>query len=300
MPTPLTILHFNDLHGRLDQLPRLFTLARRERERALAAGRRVLLLDAGDSSDRRQWASAATHGRANYSLLAAMGVQATVLGNAEPYWGRAALARLVQSAGFPVLAANLVNGADPTQSAVPGLLASTLLDLDGYAVGVVGLTQAFPDAYLPAGYGLLDPAVVLRRELDGLRGKGAKLVILLSHLGLTRTPFGAASEPPGAWHDDDVAAAFPDLPVIVGGHTHSELSQPQRTHQTVIGQAGCFGQWLGRLDVEVDDATGAVTAYTGRLIAVDHSVPRDPTIQGTLELVEEEAQRIGGHKPSAS
>ncbi|MCC7358757.1 MAG: metallophosphatase [Anaerolineales bacterium] len=298
MPTPLTILHLNDLHAHLDQLPRLFTLTRRERERAQAAGRRVLLLDAGDSSDRRQWASAATHGRANYSLLAAMGVQAAVLGNAELSWGRPALARLVQSAAFPVLAANLVDGADSSQPAVPGLLASTRLDLDGFSIGVLGLTQAYPAVYGPAGYGLLDPAAVLRRELGQLRGQGARLVILLSHLGLTRTPFGAASEPPGAWHDDDVAAAFPDLPVIVGAHTHTELHQPQRSLQTVIVQAGCFGQWLGRLDLDVDDA-GALNAYSGRLIPCDPTVPRDPTIQGTLELVEEEAQRLGAPKPTA-
>ncbi|MGH2523828.1 MAG: hypothetical protein ACRDH2_15085, partial [Anaerolineales bacterium] len=32
--TRLTILHFNDLHGRLDRLPGLFTLAQRARAEA--------------------------------------------------------------------------------------------------------------------------------------------------------------------------------------------------------------------------------------------------------------------------
>src|SRR5687767_194778 len=114
----LTILHFNDLHGRLEQLPRLFALAQRERAQALAGGRHVLLLDAGDSSDRAQWESDITKGRANFSLLEAMGADATVIGNGEALqWGRAALARLVAAVRFPVLAANLVDCAQPEQLA---------------------------------------------------------------------------------------------------------------------------------------------------------------------------------------
>src|ERR1700720_2934933 len=126
----LTLLHFNDLHGRLEQMPRLFHLARRERAAAQADGRQVLLLDGGDSSDRQRWECEVTQGRANYSLLEAMGVQASVPGNGEVLnWGRPALARIVSSVGFPILAANLAGGA------VPGLKSSILLDLGGFALG---------------------------------------------------------------------------------------------------------------------------------------------------------------------
>src|SRR5438093_638327 len=129
----LTILHFNDLHGRLDRMPRLFSLIQRERADAARAGRHVLLLDAGDSSERSQRESDVTKGRANFSLLEAMGVQATVVGNGEALqWGRTALARLVASVHFPVLAANLVDCADPTRLAVPGLLRSIMLKADGF------------------------------------------------------------------------------------------------------------------------------------------------------------------------
>src|SRR5262249_10245838 len=138
----LTILHFNDLHGRLEQLPRLFTLARRERAAAQAAGRQVLLLDGGDSSDRGRWECEVTQGRANYSLLEAMDVTAGVPGNAETLgWSRAALAKLAAAVDFPLLAANLVDGADPSQPAVAGLKSSILLDLGGFPLGLIGLTQ---------------------------------------------------------------------------------------------------------------------------------------------------------------
>lgn len=289
----LTLLHFNDLHGRLAQLPRLFTLIQRERAAAQAAGRQVLLLDGGDSSDQNEWASAVTQGRANFSLLEAMGVQASVVGNAELFWGKPALAKMVAAVDFPVLAANLVDAADPTQPAVPGLHGTVLLDLDGFALGLVGLTQTFGDEMGWAGYGVVDPAEALRRAVAGLRAEGAKLVVLLSHLGLTATPAASGKEPPNAWHDDDLAAAFPEIGVIVGGRTHTVLHQPLVIGGTVIVQAGGYGDYLGRLDLTVDDATGAVTDYEGRLIVCDRTVPLDPTIQGTLELVLEEAAKIG-------
>jgi 5'-nucleotidase len=290
----LTILHFNDLHGRLEQLPRLFTLIQRERAAAGRDGRQVLLLDGGDSSDRARWESDVTKGRANFSLLEAMGVQATVPGNAEALnWDRASLARLVASVHFPVLAANLVDGADPGRPAVPGLKGSVLLDLGGFSIGLIGLTQTFPEAFARLGYGAAEPETVLRREVDGLRAQGAKLIVLLSHLGLLASLDNQRTDKPArALHDDTVAAAFPEIGVIVGGHTHSELQSPMRKGNTIVVQAGDFGRYLGRLDLTLDEDNGAITAYSGRLIPCGADVPLDPTIQGTLELVIEEAGRI--------
>jgi 5'-nucleotidase len=290
----LTLLHFNDLHGRLEQLPRLFHLAQRERAESQAQGGQVLLLDGGDSSDRRRWECEVTQGRANYSLLEAMGVQAGVPGNGETLnWGQPALARMVASVGFPLLAANLVDNADTALLAVPGLKGSVLLDLGGFSLGVIGLTQTFPLDFQHYGYGVVDPRVVLRREIDGLRGQGARLLVLLSHLGLAASPAGAAGgEPPDALHDDIVAQDFPEIGVIVGGHTHSDLHAPVVVGQTVIVQAGDHGRYLGRLDLTVDDNTGTITEYFGRLILCGADVPTDPTIQGTLELVIEEAGRL--------
>ena len=286
----LTVLHFNDLHGRLEQLPRLFHLARRERAAAEAEGRQVLLFDAGDTSDRQRWECDVTQGRASYSLLEAMGVQASVPGNVETLsWGRAGLARMAAAVGFPVLAANLLAAEMPP---VPGLKGSVLLDLGGFRLGLVGLTQIFPADFTRAGYPVADSRLALRRELDHLRGQGVRFCLLLSHLGLTATPTGAAWEPAGALHDDQVAELFPEISVIVGGHTHSKLQSPLRKSNTLMVQAGDHGRYLGRLDLTVDDDTGAVTAYAGRLIACDAGVPLDPTIQGTLELVIEEAGRL--------
>src|SRR5260370_4341111 len=143
----LTLLHFNDLHGRLEQMPRLFQLARRERAAAQAQGQQVLLLDGGDSSDSGRWECAVTQGRANYSLLEAMGVQAGVPGNAETLnWGRPALAKMVAAVGFPGVASHLGDGPDPARPAAPALKGPVLLGPGAVPLGPGRADPAFPHA----------------------------------------------------------------------------------------------------------------------------------------------------------
>jgi 2',3'-cyclic-nucleotide 2'-phosphodiesterase (5'-nucleotidase family) len=290
----LTILHFNDLHGRLEQMPRLYRLMKRERAEAARAGRKVLVLDGGDSADPEVWACAVTRGRANYSLLEAMGVEATVLGNQEAiHWGRAALAKLVAAVHFPVLAANLVDEDDPDQPAVAGLRRSAVVDLDGFRLGLAGVTQEYPGRYERFGYTAREPAKALRRAVDELRAAGAKQIVLLSHLGVRLRPEDKLTgSGPDDLSDDRVAQAFPDIGVIVGGHSHTALEAPLVIGRTVIAQAGEQGQYLGRLDVDLDDETGTVTGHAGWLVPCGAEVPSDPTIVGTLELVREEAERV--------
>ncbi len=283
----LTILHFNDLHGRLDQLPRLYTLIDRERARARADGRHTLVLDGGDSSDRTCWESDLTKGRANYALLAAMNVDASVVGNGEALqWGRAALTRLIAGAAVPVLAANLVDCADAARPAVPGLRRSHVFAIDGRRVGLVGATAQYGGGYTRFGYDSIDPAPALRREVAELRGQGAQAIILLSHLG---SDHDFDTKDPQYYHDEDAARDVPDLTAIVGGHTHTRLAAPLVVAGVPIVQAGDYGQWLGRLDLDVDEDTGRARAFHGQLIACDQSVSPDPTISATLDLVREEA-----------
>ncbi len=294
----LTILHFNDLHGHVERLPRLFTLIQRAGAQARASGRQVLLLDGGDSSDRGQWESDVTKGRANFLLLEAMGVQATVLGNGEALqWGRQALSQLVGSVHFPVLAANLVDCARPEQLAVPGQLPSTVLDCAGLPLGVLGVTAVYPEGYERFGYCSSDPRAALRREIDALRARGARFILLLSHLGVALSREEKRNwVDPDAFTDEMAAAEFPDIGAIVGGHTHTALEAPLIVGRTPIVQAGDYGRWLGRLDLDLDDATGELCARAGQLIACGDDVPADPTIAGTLELVREEASRLLGQR----
>lgn len=290
----LRLLHFNDLHGRLEQMPRLATLIGTARREARAEGRAVLVLDGGDSSDRGVWESDITKGRANFALLEAIGVQASVVGNGEALqWGRAALEKLVGSVSFPVLAANLVDLAEPTRLAVPGLRGSAVLDCEGLRLGLVGITAVYANGYERFGYVSADPRPALRREIDALRAQGAQLLMLLSHSGVAPDPAQKATwRNPHEYTDEVIARDYPELAVIVGGHSHTSLAQPLVVGQTLIVQAGAYGQALGVLDLDVDEATGLVRGYQGRLLPCGPEASAEPTIAATLELATEEAGRL--------
>jgi 2',3'-cyclic-nucleotide 2'-phosphodiesterase (5'-nucleotidase family) len=288
----LTILHFNDLHGRLEQLPRLATLIQRERTEALTRGRTVLVLDGGDSSDRAVWESDITHGRANFAMLEAMGVQATVVGNGEALqWGRTALQKLVASVHFPVLAANLVDLADPSRLAVPGLQASCVIQADGFKIGIIGVTAVYTNGYDRFGYISTDPLPALQREVAALKTWGAHFILLLSHLGYATSEEKKTWLDPNAFTDDEAATACPEIGAIVGGHSHVLLEAPVMIGDIPIVQAGEYGRYLGRLDLDVNPDTGRVVRHEYCLLPTEDVLPAS-TISATEEFVREEASHL--------
>ncbi|MBI3242263.1 MAG: metallophosphatase [Chloroflexi bacterium] len=273
--TRLALLHTNDLHGQFDQMPRLMTLINRERALATAEGRALLLLDAGDSSERKIWESDVTQGRANFAMLDAMGCQATALGNNEGRWGLEALTKLVASAHFPVLAANLL----PPDSDEPpaGLRTHTWFEIGDLKIAVVGLTSEDKPKLYERLHCRPRPAIEALRDLiPRLRHEGAHLILLLSHLGISS--------------DRKLAAAVPGIHVILGGHSHTFLEQPQRVRKTLIAQLGPNGDFLGRLDLTLDSATRQITSTSYAAIPCGPDVPPDPTLSGLLELVRFEAE----------
>jgi len=283
------LLHFNDVHARLDRFPLLCTLIGQARAEATSARRPVLVFDAGDSSDRASWESDITKGRINFSLLASMGVQASVIGNAEAQqWGRGALADLVTSVPFPLLAGNLVDFADQSRLAVNGLLGHCILRAGDLRVGVIGVTAPMAlGGYERFGYTATDPVRVIRRELEALRAEGASLLVLLSHLGAEPLPPTIGPGP----IDEQIAAACPDLHVVVGGHTHTQLTQPLVVGKTLIVQAGAMGEFLGRLDLDIDPESATIRTYKYTLLATE-GVPPEVTLEARLEQLRTEAAAL--------
>lgn len=239
----LTFLHSNDIHGRLEGLARLTTLARREQAQAEAEGRKVFRWDAGDAFDRRFEECRLTRGESLAPVLTASGVTLQTLGNDIGVgYSMTAVTRMARRAGYAILAANLRDGDGPV---VEGLSAGVLLDgPDGLKIGVFGLTDPFGGIYRV--YGLHTPDVhdVACRTVAELREAGAGLVVLLSHLGLAA--------------DAELAAAVSGIDLIIGGHSHNLLPQGERVGETLIVQAGQFAEHLGRVDLDVGKREGCL------------------------------------------
>ena len=94
------------------------------------------------------------------------------------------------------------------------------------------------------GWRFLAPDVALA---DVLGTVPAMPTIVLSHLGLDA--------------DRKVAANWPQLAAILGGHTHATLAQPEMVNNIPIAHPGAYAQHVGRLELSVENGTTRVAAY---------------------------------------
>jgi sulfur-oxidizing protein SoxB len=136
----------------------------------------------------------------------------------------------------------------------------TLKQINGVPVAIVG--QAFP--YTPIAnpgylvpdwtFGIREPE--LQKAVDEARGKGAQVVILLSHNGMDV--------------DLKLAGRVTGIDAILGGHTHDGVPQPVEVKNakgvTLVTNAGSNGKFLGVLDLDVKG--GKVAGWKYRLLPV--------------------------------
>ncbi len=260
--THLTILHTNDIHGRVQQLARIATLAQQIRGAVAARGGYCALWDCGDVEDPSLFESSMTKGSSVMALLRAAGYDQAVLGNASAVrYGPQIVPDLAARFGQPILCANMI---DPdTNRLFHGLEPFTVQAFGDVKVGIIGLTAPMA-IYSAFKVRMGDPVAMLPDLVAQARARGAQTVILLSHLG---SP-----------DDQKVAAQVAGVDLILGGHDHKELYPPLRVNDTLIAQAGDYGRFLGRLDLEIDPATGKIADYGGALLPVGEEVQPDPGV----------------------
>jgi 2',3'-cyclic-nucleotide 2'-phosphodiesterase (5'-nucleotidase family) len=269
----LTILHTNDLHGRVPQLTRIAALVRQIRREVEAAGGYCLYVDAGDSEDTTLLESSLTKGSSMNAMLRGAGCEYVALGNAIPLrYGPQAIADMAKHFGRPLLCANIL---DETDKLVAGLEPFTIHNFGSFQLGILGATD--PMKIYESIFHLRPkkPDDIFPDLIQQVRGRGAQTILLLSHLSLKE--------------DKRVAEEIAGVDVIIGGHSHDALNPPLDVNGTVVAQAGDFGRFLGRLDLEIDPVSGKVTHFEGTLLPVEESIPPDPE---TVAAVETERARV--------
>lgn len=304
----LTVLHTNDFHSRLQPInrfdvtcsareiaerqcaggtARLVTKVREIRQEAALAGRGVLLLDGGDQF---QGSLLYTHhrGAAELQGMKMVGYDAMTLGNHEFDNGPEVLARFIEGAStgraIAVVSANVDASRDRHLRDLVRPYA--VIEVAGRQVGVIGLTTETTSTVSSPGRDIrLRPALEAAREaVAALSRDGITSIIAVTHLGLP--------------DDLDLARAVPGIDLVVGGHSHTLLSNtlpgaagPYPVIATAadgtavpVVQAGSGGRYLGRIDVTFDGA-GKVVAWTGDTIALDDTVAEDgPTREAVAVL----------------
>ncbi len=197
--------------------------------------------------------SSITKGRSQIHLLNLYNLDAFVLGNHEFDYGQYVLDSALEGANFDVLSANVFYEPKNYTMGKPYVTK----EVNGVKIGIIGLTAfELPELVLPENLAetrMLNEDSVVADAISKLKSDGADMIMLLTHIGLDK--------------DKEMAMKFyPDLDVIVGGHTHTALQNPVIQDGVIIVQAGAHGRYLGKLDLQIDTDKDTVTYHFGELI----------------------------------
>ncbi len=69
----------------------------------------------------------------------------------------------------------------------------------------------------------------------------------------------------GFFRDEEIAAEFEGIDVILGAHTHHVLQRGKRVLGTLLAQAGKHGSYVGKVIVDFDTAKGQIVESTATL-----------------------------------
>ena len=243
--------------------------------RLRASRPQALLLDGGDT-----WQGSATslwtRGQDMIDAQKLLGVD-VMTGHWEFTYGAARVREVVERdfAGKIDFVAQNVATADFGD---PVFAPYVIRTLGGVPVAIVG--QAFP--YTPIAnpryfvsewtFGLQEES--LQKVVDEARGKGAQVVVLLSHNGMDV--------------DLKLASRVRGIDAILGGHTHDGVPQPILVDhpggRTLVTNAGSHGKFLAVLDFSVKG--GKVDDYRYRLLPVfSHLLHPDEAMEAHIARV---------------
>ena len=278
--TTISILATTDIHGHLEALPWIAGHIRVLRDVRRADGGGVLLVDAGD-----MWQgtleSNLSEGGAIVRAFNALRYDAATIGNHEFDFGplgpntvprtptdnpTGVIEQRATEARFPLLAANLTRR-DGSAWTPRNVRPSTMVTIAGVRIGIVGVTTiGTPQATDPRNLVRLRVTPlkdVIAREAERLRASGATVIVVLAHAGGRCDAFTDPDDLSTCRPQSEVIQLARALPaglvdVIAAGHTHFGMAH--RVNGIAIVQAFNDGRALGRVDLEIDRATGHATS----------------------------------------
>jgi len=87
-----------------------------------------------------------------------------------------------------------------------------------------------------------------------------------------------------------IARAFPEIRLIISGHTHKDLKAPIREGSTTIVRTGSFGRFVGRIDL--DFTNHKLSRMTEHLIAAKGVVPDPEAVKDAAPYVSKVEQQM--------
>lgn len=295
----LTILHINDWHSRIESNNKFESTCSAEEEgkgecfggaarlvtaiadrRKALDGQNVLLLNGGDNFQGSLFYTT-YKGTAEAEFLNQMKFDAMTVGNHEFDDGEEVLVPFLDEVNFPVLSANV--HPDAKSKVGDKIKPSIVVEVGGHKIGIIGaVANDTPELASPGPNITFDEDMkAIAAEVEKLKAEGVDKIIALTHVGYPR--------------DKEAIARIPGVDVVVGGHSHSLLSNsdpkaegPYPTmidnpegYKVPVTQAASYSKYLGEFTVTFDD-NGVVKEAKGDPLLLDKSITPDA---GVLERI---------------
>ncbi len=254
----ITILHTNDQHSRIEPFGPLDTrnankggFARRAKlvEHIRKQEKNVLLLDSGDIFQGTPYFNF-FGGEVEFKLMSYLKYDASTIGNHDFDNGVEGLFSQLPHAQFDFVISNY----DFKNTVMDGFTKPyTILKKEGLKIGIFGLgieLEGLVSASLYKETTYLNPIEIAQEMTQQLKNKKCDFIICLSHLGYRYKEEDKIS-------DVLLAQQTAGIDLILGGHTHTFLPEPQwyqnkEGKNVLINQVGFAGLLLGRIDVTFD------------------------------------------------
>jgi 2',3'-cyclic-nucleotide 2'-phosphodiesterase (5'-nucleotidase family) len=227
-----------------------------------------LLLDAGDAVSAGNL-GCRMGGEPVLRLMSDLGYDAMTIGNRESHPRRELFPKKLRDARFPVLCANMTAGHGVPLPTRPWLS----VERAGFRIAIMGLSVPMFTRSMwsrPFCDYLYEDPIRTASALAGELRPACDLLIALTHLGLRV--------------DQSLAAAVPEIDVVVGGHSHSDLSTPVWVGKTPILHTTAHAEYVGRACLERQPDGWQLTRWERfPLQSVDAGAVRAATGRGTAD-----------------
>ncbi|MCR4793189.1 MAG: bifunctional metallophosphatase/5'-nucleotidase [Lachnospiraceae bacterium] len=268
----LTLLHSNDMHGdflaeQIDEalvggvsmLSGYVNKVRREEEN-------VIYAIAGDMF-RGSIIDSEYHGLSTIQIMNMLAPDIVTLGNHEVDYGISHLLFLEKCAKFPIINANMYIKTNHERLFSP----CRILEVDGMKILFIGiltemvLNECRKDGLIGTIINVEDAAREVGKICNSYNSIDIDLTVLLTHIGFEEDQKLAALLDP-AWGVD----------LIIGGHSHTFMDQPEVVNGIPIVQAGTGTDQIGRFDIMIDTDNNCIDSYTWSSVPINsENCPRD-------------------------
>ena len=266
----LTIYHTGDIHANIDNFGKIAGFLNKERTEK----ENTLYFDSGDIFSGNPVVDL-MDGIPMIELFNEMQLDLLTIGNHEFDYGQDIFQARRNESNFEWISANtrVVDSSIPIQQTKP----YETFDFDGVTVGVIGLIEN-PPATAPSGIvGLeFDPYIVTAQQYSNLRDE-VDILIGLNHIGIAE--------------DRRLAEAVDFYDLILGGHSHSILTEPEIVNDTPIMHSGSKATGIGVLDISLNKETGEVSV-DGKLQPVSELEEVDSTVQTMVDQYKSESDEL--------